>query len=273
MAAAFEQQVESALSLVQARAAGPAPKAGLVLGSGLAPFARTVADAVTIPNGDLPGFPVPSVSGHAGDLVLGRVSGCPVAVLTGRSHTYETGRADGMKLPLAVLRRLGCEILLLTNAAGSLRPEAGPGSLMMITDHINFSGSNPLFGPGDDSRFVDLVDAYDPDLRARLLAAAKTAGVTLHQGVYMWVSGPSFETPAEIRMAGILGADAVGMSTVPEVIIARQLGLRVAAVSAITNLAAGLDEQALDHAHTLAVAARCAEAMTRLLPVFLKGLA
>lgn len=261
-----------AIETIRARIDGRVPKVAMVLGSGLGGLAEALGERVVIANRELPGFPHPSVTGHAGDLVLGDLGDCQVAIMTGRSHFYETGRADGMKTPLSVLRALGCEILVLTNAAGSLRPEAGPGSLMLITDHINLSGTNPLIGPGDDTRFVNLIDCYDPELRTRALESAAAEGVELHQGVYMWFSGPSFETPAEIRMAKVLGADAVGMSTVPEAIVARQLGLKVIAVSAITNMAAGLDEQPLDHEHTVEKAAQALDGMTRLMTAFLRGL-
>lgn len=261
-----------AIATVRARIDGRLPKVAVILGSGLAGFAEALEDRLVIANRDLPGFPHPSVTGHAGDLVFGALGGCQVAVMTGRTHFYETGRADGMKTPLSALRALGCEILILTNAAGSLRPDAGPGCLMLITDHINLSGTNPLIGPGDDTRFVDLIDCYDPELRERALQSAAAQGVELHQGVYMWFSGPSFETPAEIRMAKLLGADVVGMSTVPEAIVARQLGFRVLAVSAITNMAAGLDDQPLDHGQTVAKAAKALDGMTRLLTALLRGL-
>lgn len=275
--------VAAALAVVRERTEGPAPEVAIVLGSGLRGLADALEARVAIAYQDLPGFPRPSVVGHGGELLLGALAGRRVAVMTGRTHYYETGRADGMRGPLAVLRALGCETLVLTNAAASLRDEAGPGSLVLITDHINFGGTNPLIGPltgpsaaqGDGNRFVDMIDCYDPALRAAMLAGARAAGVALHEGVYMWFSGPSFETPAEIRAARALGADAVGMSTVPEAIIARQLGFRVLAVSAITNMGAGLetgpDDQPLDHAHTLETAARTAGDLTRLLNAFLRA--
>ncbi len=268
----MSDEVEAALAAIRARSEGRAPRVALVLGSGLGGLAEDIEDGVVIPNRDLPGFPQPTVQGHGGELALGRLGGQQVAVMRGRTHYYEAGRADGMRTPLRALKALGCEILVLTNAAGSLRPEAGPGSLMLITDHINFSGTNPLIGERDDTRFVDLANAYDPELRARLRAAAEDQDIVLHQGVYMWFSGPSFETPAEIRAAGVLGADAVGMSTAPEAILARQCGLRVLAVSTITNLAAGMDDQPLDHHHTLEKATAAAGSLARLLTGFLQGL-
>ncbi|MCW5744800.1 MAG: purine-nucleoside phosphorylase, partial [Alphaproteobacteria bacterium] len=217
----MNDQVQQCLALIRARAPGFSPRTGVVLGSGLGGLADEVQAVVTLPYGTLPGFPQPSVGGHAGRLVLGRLAGAAVALLHGRAHYYETGRADAMKVPVRTLAALGCEMLLLTNAAGSLRREMVPGSVMLVADHINFTGVSPLFGETGDSRFVDMVDAYDPGLRRRLHDVAKAAGVTLHEGVYIWFAGPSFETPAEIRAAGRLGADAVGMSTVPEVVVAR----------------------------------------------------
>jgi inosine/guanosine/xanthosine phosphorylase family protein len=247
------------------------PRLGLVLGSGLGGLADAVQDATAIPYADLPGFPVGSVVGHAGRLVLGTLEGTPVVVLQGRAHLYEGVPASDLAVPVRTVRALGAETLVLTNAAGSLNAEAGPGSLMALTDHINLMGANPLAGPNDDAlgpRFVGLGDAYDLDLRAALRAAADAEGVTLHEGVYLAVAGPSFETPAEIRAFKTLGADAVGMSTVPEVIVARHCGLRVAAVSAITNLAEGMGTEVLSHEHTLENAKHAAEKLQRVLRRF-----
>jgi len=261
--------VHKCLSLIRDRAPGFAPRLGLVLGTGLGSLADAVTPVATIPYGDLPGFPIPGVSGHAGQLLLGRIGTTPVALLHGRAHYYEHGRADVMKTPVRTLASLGCDTLLLTNAAGSLRPEMTPGSVMLVTDHINFTGVSPLFGEPGNDRFVDMVDAYDPTLRGRLKAAAVAGGVTLHEGVYIWFAGPSFETPAEIRAAGRLGADAVGMSTVPEVVLARHMKMKVAALSVITNLAAGMSDTPLSHLDTLRVAAaRGAEDIRRTLLAF-----
>lgn len=251
------------------------PALALVLGSGLGGLADAVEDVVTVPYADLPGFPVGSVAGHAGRLVLGRLEGTPVVVLQGRAHLYEGIPASDLAVPVRTVRALGAESIVLTNAAGSLNPEAGPGELMALSDHINLMGANPLAGPNDDElgpRFVGLGDAYDPALRTSLHAAAQAEGVELHEGVYLAVSGPSFETPAEIRAFRVLGADAVGMSTVPEVIVARHCGLRVAAVSAITNLAEGLGHEVLSHEHTLQNAAVAAEKLQRVLRRFVRDL-
>jgi purine-nucleoside phosphorylase len=235
---------------------GLAPKTALVLGSGLGGLVDEVEHAVRIPYGELPGFPRSGVTGHAGQVVAGLLAGTPVLMLAGRAHYYEHGNAAIMRPALEVLAGVGIEKLILTNAAGSLDPDMGPGSLMLLTDHINFSGSNPLFGEPTDRRFVGLTEAYDRNISMALEKAATATGTPLHKGVYMWFSGPSFETPAEIRMARIMGANAVGMSTVPEVILARFLGLRVAACSVITNLAAGMTGAELSHQETKDVAPR-----------------
>jgi xanthosine phosphorylase len=248
-----------------------APRLGLVLGSGLGGLADAVQDAVAIPYSELPGFPVGSVVGHAGRLVLGTLAGTPVVVLQGRAHLYEGIPASDLAVPVRTVRALGAEALVLTNAAGSLRADVTPGRLMALSDHINLMGANPLMGANDDAlgpRFVGLGDAYDLELRAQLRAAADAEGVELSEGVYLAVAGPSFETPAEIRAFRTLGADAVGMSTVPEVIVARHCGLRVAAVSAITNLAEGLGDEVLSHEHTLVNAAVAAGDLQRVLTRF-----
>ena len=248
-----------------------APRVGIVLGSGLGAVADAVEGATTIPYGDLPGFPRPTVAGHAGRAVAGEMAGVPVCVLMGRAHLYEGGDPAPRVTPVRALRAAGAEILVLTNAAGSLRREVGPGSLMAITDHINMTGKNVLAGPNDEAigpRFPSLRDAYDPDLLARLHTAADEIHVTLHDGVYLAVEGPSFETPAEIRAFRTLGADAVGMSTVHETIVARHAGLRVAAISTITNLAEGLSAEPLSHEQTLRDAQGAAGALSGLLTAF-----
>jgi xanthosine phosphorylase len=251
------------------------PRLALVLGSGLGGVADAVTDPVVIPYADLPGWPQSTVAGHAGRLVLGRLGGTPAAVFQGRAHLYEGIAAPLLAIPTRTAKALGAEMIVLTNAAGSLRAEVGPGQLMALTDHINLSGANPLTGPNEDElgpRFVPLGAAYDPELRARLHAAADALGVELSDGVYLQVAGPSFETPAEIRAFRVLGADAVGMSTVPEVIAANHIGLRVAAVSAITNLAEGMGDEPLSHEQTLASAATAAAELERVLLRFAEEL-
>ncbi|MHA6687838.1 purine-nucleoside phosphorylase [Mesorhizobium sp. A556] len=242
--------MKQAIDVFVERLDGLAPATALVLGSGLAGLVDQVEDAVRIPYAELPGFPTSSVSGHAGEVVGGRFGGQPVLMLAGRAHYYEHGNAAAMRPVLEVLAGIGVSKLILTNAAGSLDPQMLPGSVMLVTDHINFSGTNPLIGEASDRRFVGLTEAYDAAMREAIEQAARATGTILHKGVYMWFSGPSFETPAEIRMARAFGADAVGMSTVPEVIIARFLGLRVAACSVITNLAAGMTGAELSHQET-----------------------
>ena len=244
---------------------------GLILGSGLGHLADMVT-GVALDYADLPGFPQAGVSGHNPRLVVGDLEGVRVAVFGGREHYYENGRADAMRLPLEVLKALGAEALIATNAAGSLRPDIPPGDLMLLSDHINFSGLNPLIGEPTDARFVPMTTAHDPDLRAALRAAAAAEGLPLASGVYAWYSGPSFETPAEIRAIRMLGGDAVGMSTVPEVILARFLGLRVAAISTITNMAAGMSSENISHAHTKAMAPLGAAKLERILRRFLRQL-
>lgn len=256
--------------VIAARAPGFRPKVAVVLGSGLGGFAEDVKPVATIPYGELPAFPATGVSSHAGQLVLGHVGLTPVAVLQGRAHYYEHGRADEMKGAIRAMAQLGCETLLQTNAAGSLRLDMPPGSPMVISDHINFTGVNPLFGETSSGRFVDMVDAYDPKLVEQMLSVARANNILCHDGVYVWFSGPSFETPAEIRAARILGADAVGMSTVPETILARHAGMKVVAVSLMTNFAAGLTHDKLGHLQTLAVAAEASGKIRRLLRLFLE---
>jgi xanthosine phosphorylase len=252
---------------------GIRPRVGVVLGSGLGAVADAVERPVEIGYEELPGFPRPSVEGHAGRAVLGQLGGVPVAVLQGRAHLYEGVDHDLVRTPVRALRAAGAEVLLLTNAAGSLRPEVGPGRLMLIADHINLTGTNVLAGPNDPEvgeRFTSLRDAYDPELRAGLREAAGELGIDLAEGVYLAVTGPSFETPAEIRAFRTLGADAVGMSTVHETVVARHAGLRVAAVSAITNFAEGMSDQPVSHEQTLRDAARAAADLAPLVTRFVE---
>ena len=258
-------------ALIRERAGDEAPRLGLILGSGLGHLAEEV-EGVAIPYSELPGFPHAGVSGHNPKLVIGTLEGVRVAVFGGRVHYYEHGNPAEMRLPLEILKELGCESLLLTNAAGSLREDIQPGGLMMLNDHINFSGNNPLIGEPSDARFVPLTEAHDPEIRAGLKAAAKAEGIELPEGVYCWFSGPTFETPAEIRAAKVFGADAVGMSTVPEVILARFLGLRVAAVSVITNMGAGMAQENISHEQTKAIAPMGAAKLEQVLRRYLQQL-
>ena len=230
------------------------PEVAILLGSGWGAVADEVDDAVDVPYHDLPAFPRLGVGGHAGMLRAGTIGGRAVLVLAGRKHAYETGEADGMKGAVRTLAAFGVKLLVQTNAAGSCDERMRPGDLMAISDHLNLSQRSPLFGEASDSRFVDMSNAYDANLRGQALAVAQDQGITLHEGVYAWFLGPQFETPAEIRMARLLGAQAVGMSTVPETILARHAGMKVLALSLLTNMAAGIDSQPLSHAHTLAAA-------------------
>ncbi len=260
---------DEAIEALRKRGVAELPPLGIVLGSGLGSLAEEAEAAVSAAYEDLPGFPKPTVSGHAGRLVVGAIEGKRVALFQGRGHYYERGDARAMATAIETFKRLGGRTLFLTNAAGGLREEWPPPALVAIVDHVNFSGTNPLIGTHSDDRFVPLTQAYDPALRAALKRAAAASGVELHEGVYMWFSGPSFETPAEIRAARILGADLVGMSTVPEVILARFNGLRCAAVSLVTNFAAGLAGGDPSHAETKEVANEGSANFKRLLRAFI----
>ena len=232
------------------------PAIGLVLGSGLGAFARSLEKATAIPYGEIPHFPVSTAVGHTGELVVGHCQGVPVAVMAGRAHYYEGYTMPQVVFPVRVLGRMGVKTLILTNAAGSVNVNYKPGELMVLSDHINLMGSNPMIGPNEDQlgqRFFDMTEPYDPHLREIAEKACWKAGVTVRKGVYIALAGPSYETPAEIRMCRTLGADAVGMSTVPEVIAARHMGLRVLGISCITNMAAGVSKRPLDHREVLEV--------------------
>jgi purine-nucleoside phosphorylase len=238
---------------------GRTPRIAVLLGSGWGALADRVTDAVDVSYAQLPAFPALAVGGHLGRVRCGRLGGRDVLVLAGRQHAYETGDAGAMAGAVRTLAGVGVQVLVQTNAAGSLHATMPPGSLMLLADHVNVVQRSPLVGERDDRRFVDMVDAYDPALRAAALAAAARTGTPLHEGVYAWVLGPQFETPAEIRWLRTLGADAVGMSTVPETILARHAGLRVLALSLVTNLAAGMAATPLGHAQTLAAAQAASE--------------
>jgi purine-nucleoside phosphorylase len=261
----------AAIGALKAHGLDSLPPLAIVLGSGLGAFADEARDAIAVSYTDIPGFPRPSVEGHAGRLVVGAIEGVRVGLFQGRGHYYERGDANAMRIAIETFRQLGGETLLMTNAAGGLNKEWAPPALVAITDHINFSGTNPLIGYTGPDRFVPLTNAYDEKLRAGLHQTARTADVELNDGVYMWFSGPSFETPAEIRAARILGADLVGMSTVPEVILARRAGLRCAAVSVVTNYAAGLAGGDPSHEETQAVAHEAADRFKRLLRGFIRS--
>lgn len=256
-----------AAAVVAGRLGGRKPLVGLVLGSGLGGVAASLAHAVRVPYAEIPGFAPPSVAGHAGELVVGELSGVAVACLSGRIHLYEGESIERVVFGVRLLAALGCRGVLLTNAAGAIRNDLGPGALLVLSDHINLTGHNPLIGalePGA-TRFVDMTSAYDPRFRELARDAARSAGVSIDEGVYAGVLGPSYETPAEIRMLRALGADAVGMSTVLEVIALRERRVRVGAVSVVTNLAAGLGAGELDHADVQAKGAEARAALVSLL--------
>lgn len=258
----------TAAATIRQQLNGFTPEVLLVLGSGLGTVAEQIQQPIIIPYGDLAGFPRSTVVGHAGRLVIGQFNGVAVACMQGRHHAYEGHPPAQIAIPIRALKTLGCHTVLLTNAAGSLHENMPPGSLMMITDHINGSGINPLIGPNDDDlgpRFFDMTEGYHPQLQQYLQDAAKAANIELFKGVYYMVSGPNFETPAEIQAFARLGGDAVGMSTVPESLVANHCGMRVAAVSLITNLAAGIAKHKLDHEETLEAGQQAAHKMAQLI--------
>lgn len=243
------------------------PRTALVLGSAQAAFAASLEDPVSIPYSEIPGWPSPSVPGHSGTLIAGRCGPAPLAVMSGRVHLYEGWTPQQVTFGVRVLGLLGVKTLILTNAAGGINPSYRPGLHVLITDHINLQGTNPLCGPNDDTlgpRFPDLSRAYDPGLLDLARGAARECGIPVGEGVYAALLGPSFETPAEIRYLRSIGADLAGMSTVPEVIVARHMGLRVLAISTVTNMAAGLQQQ-LSHEEVLQTGRASAGALIRLL--------
>ena len=246
--------------------------AAIVLGSGLSAIGELLGDKVTIPFSELKGFPGGGVSGHGRDLLIGSLGGKRVAILTGREHYYEHGNAAAMRPALEAMAELGASTLLLTNSAGSLDERLQPGDLMVLSDHINYAGMNPLIGEATDRRFVNMVNCYDPDLRARAQGLAGRLDIKLGEGIYLWYSGPSFETVAEIQMAVRLGANAVGMSTAPEVILGRFLGMKIWACSSITNMGAGLSSENISHEHTKTMAVQGAQKLKRLIPALVEEL-
>lgn len=273
--AEHKKNVDQSRDLIQAKLGGLKPKIAIILGSGLGGLADKIEQPVKISYSSLPGFPVLGVEGHSGDLIIGKLNGVDVAVLKGRKHFYETDDAYPLKTMIRTMKAVGIDILFVSNAAGSLRDSIRVSEQMLITDHINYMGMNPLVGPNDDDfgpRFVPLSDAWDPALSQKLKLAAQDIGVPLHQGVYMAFRGPCFESPAEIRMAQGMGADAVGMSSVPDCIIARHCGMKVVGCSSITNMGEGLSDEKLSHAHTLENAARGAENFEKLVTAFVAHL-
>lgn len=250
------------------------PEIGLVLGSGLGDYAETLENPIIINYADIPGFPTSGVAGHKSRFVLGERFGKRIIAMQGRFHFYEGYTQQELTIPVRTMRMLGVEKLLITNAAGGVNTAWSAGALMVISDHINYSGANPLMGPNLDEfgpRFPDMSNIYNAELREKLVQEAEKAGIRVEQGVYMMFTGPSYETPAEIRMARVLGADAVGMSTVPEAIAANHCGMKVLGISCITNMAAGVLKASLDHAEVMETANRVKSQFTRVLNIAIQN--
>lgn len=260
--------IENGAAAIRAHFGSDLPETVLVLGSGIGRFAENLEDARSLSYAQIPGFAPSTVAGHAGKLMVGRLAGKPLAIMAGRIHVYEGHPPQAIATLVRILKAAGVKRLILTNASGGLQPDMVAGTLMVVTDHINLSGINPLVGPNDEGigpRFPDMTDAYDPQLRSLFLQASQETGVPVRQGTYLYLTGPSFETPAEVRLFGQLGAQVVGMSTAPECIAGRHCGLRIAAVSLVTNLGAGLSGSPLSHEETLQEAQKAYGGMEKLL--------
>jgi purine-nucleoside phosphorylase len=273
-AADLDADVHAAHAAVVKRLGGRKPVVAIVLGSGLGPLADQVKDAVRIPYSEIPGFHIPTVPGHKGELVCGALGGKVVLCQSGRFHAYEGHSADVTALPVRMFGALGIGTLILTNAAGGVNPKFGPGTLMLIADHINLTGRNPLVGPArpGETRFPDMTSAYDKELKALARQVSKSTGVALAEGVYMGLLGPTYETPAEVKFVATLGGDAVGMSTVLEVIAARARGMKCLGISTITNAAAGISAAELNHNEVMEVAAKVGKDLGRLVEGIVEGL-
>lgn len=267
----FTEAAVKAAKAIRKRAESQQPTVGVILGSGLGGLSKSIDDAVRIPFGEIPGFPEATVAGHEGAVILGSLGGREIVALSGRFHMYEGHSAALAAFPVRVFHALGAHDLFVSNAAGGISAKLAVGDLMMISDHLNLMGTNPLVGETreGETRFPDMTDAYNPGLRWILRTTAEKLGITLREGVYAGLLGPSYETPSEVKMLRTLGADAVGMSTVPEVIVARALGMRVAGVSCITNAAAGVTGSALSHAEVLETTSRVSAAFESLVTEFL----
>ena len=265
-------RIQNAVDHIRTRTSAE-PSIGLILGSGLGDFADTLENRLVIPFTDIPDFPAATVPGHTGAFVFGEKHGHSVVCLQGRLHYYEGHPMSLLTLPVRIMKQLGVQTLVLTNAAGGVNKDYRPGDLMLISDHINYSGMNPLIGVNEPElgpRFPDVTDLYSSSLRLKIKLAAVEAGITLRQGVYMMFSGPNYETPAEIRMARVVGADAVGMSTVPEAIVAAQCGIKCIGISCITNLAAGVSPHKLSHQEVMETAAMVHDKFHSLVDLILK---
>ena len=262
-----------ALKEIQHYAPGFQPRLAIILGSGLGELTKQIEEPIIISYHQLPGFHKPKIEGHAGNLYLGKIKGVPVACLQGRTHYYEGINNNPIKTMVRTFKLMGCETWLATNAAGSLRKDVKPGSLILVKDHINFQFNNALVGPNEDNfgpRFVSMEDAYDPILRTKFSQIADQLSINLSEGVYIGVLGPAFETPAEIKAYCLLGADVVGMSTIPEVIIARHCGMRVVVISVVSNFASGITEEKVTHEQTLYGVKLATEHLTRLILTFIE---
>lgn len=262
----YQDRIDNAAKAIE-EALGRA-RIGVILGSGLGGFENALERARCMAYADIPGFPRATVPGHAGKLYCGELGGKQVLMMSGRFHAYEGHTMEDVTMPVRVMARLGVRQLIVSNAAGGVNPAFAVGSLMLMTDFINLSGKNPLTGPNPDSfgpRFPDMTNAYDPALRALTLQCAEELKIPLEQGVYCWLNGPSYETPAEIRMVRILGADAVGMSTVPETIVARHCGMQVLGISSITNMAAGISGQPINHSEVIEIGKKVSKNFAALL--------
>ena len=271
----MDSLINQASSVLEQSLEGQRPTLALILGSGLGVMAQEIKDLLQIPYSDIPGFPVSTVEGHKGELVIGELEGKQVVLFNGRFHFYEGFKMSELALPVRVLRRMGIENLIVTNAAGGVNPDFTPGDLMVITDHINFSFTNPLVGPNLDDfgpRFPDTSHCYDSELIAVAEQAASELQMDIKKGVYMFNTGPTYETPAEVRMARLLGADAVGMSTVPEVLVANHSGIKVLGISCISNLAAGMLDQPLDHSEVMETVEKIKGTFIRLMRLIIKKL-
>lgn len=251
------------------------PRIGIVLGSGLGQLTQSLEDKKVIPYSELSGFPRTSVHGHGGNLILGRFHGVDVVCLEGRAHTYENGHHEDVKTYVRTLKCLGCEYFIATNASGSFRKEVGPGELVLVSDHINFQGSNPLVGPNDEEfgeRFTPMDDTYDPKMRQVLKEKAASLNIPLHDGVYISVLGPSYETVAEIKAFRLLGADVIGMSTVPEVIVAKHCGLKIAVIATVTNYTTDLAKESHNHDEVVAMANKASINLEKLVKAYIETL-
>lgn len=266
-------QLQEAMAVIRKYAPQFYPKVGIILGSGLGAIAEQITQPITIPYQAIPGLHAGGVSGHASLLVMGQLEGVPVVCLKGRLHLYEGTSYESIRTLVRIVKQLGAHSLIVTAAVGSLRPEVGPGEIVVINDHINFQPGNPLVGPNDESigpRFVSMEEAYDPAYRESIQQIAARLGIDTYEGVYFSTLGPAFETPAEIRAFQTLGADIVGMSVVSEVLVARHCGLRVAGLAAVTNLAVGLSEEKVTHEGTLQYGEIGARKLIKIIPEFIK---